>query len=69
VQEVGHGLDAIAAATEEQRRVFTDVATNIEAIAAMARDNSDAVERTSSAAGQLEDLANNLQSAVGRFKT
>ena len=69
VTEVGHGLDAIAAATEQQRRVFTDVAHNIEAIAAMARENSSAVEQTSASARQLEDLANNLQSAVGRFKT
>jgi methyl-accepting chemotaxis protein len=69
VTEVGHGLDTIAAATEEQRRVFTDVAHNIEAIASMARENSTAVEQTSASARQLEDLANNLQSAVGRFKT
>jgi methyl-accepting chemotaxis protein len=69
VTEVGHGLDTIAAATEEQRRTFTDVARNIEAIAKMARDNSTAVEQTSASARQLEDLANNLQSAVGRFKT
>ena len=69
VTEVGHGLDSIAAATEEQRRVFTDVAGNIEAIASMARENSEAVEQTSAAAHQLENLANNLQSAVGRFRT
>ncbi len=69
VTEVGHGLDAIAAATEEQRRTFTDVATNIEAIAAMARENSASVEQTSASALQLESLANELQSAVGRFKT
>ncbi len=69
VTEVGHGLDTIAAATEEQRRVFTDVAHNIESIATMARDNSTAVEQTSESARQLEELANNLQSAVGRFKT
>jgi methyl-accepting chemotaxis protein len=69
VTDVGHGLDTIAAATEEQRRVFTDVAHNIESIAAMARENSTAVEQTSASARQLEELANNLQSAVGRFKT
>ena len=69
VTAVGQGLDTIAAATEEQRRVFTDVASNIEAIAAMARENSMAVEQTSASARQLESLANDLQSAVGRFKT
>ncbi|HEX8962823.1 MAG TPA: methyl-accepting chemotaxis protein, partial [Rhodocyclaceae bacterium] len=69
VTEVGHGLDVIASATEEQRRVFTDVAHNIEAIANMARENNSVVEQTSASARQLEELANNLQSAVGRFKT
>ncbi|MBI4986223.1 MAG: methyl-accepting chemotaxis protein [Rhodocyclales bacterium] len=69
VTEVGHGLDSISEATEEQRRAFSEVARNIESIAAMARENSGAVEKTSAAAQQLESLANNLQSAVGRFKT
>jgi methyl-accepting chemotaxis protein len=69
VTEVGHGLDAISAATEEQHRTFTDVARSIEAIAAMARENSGAVEQTTAAAHALENLANELQSSVGRFKT
>ena len=69
VTEVGHGLDAIATATDEQRRVSGNVAQNIELITAMARENSAAVEHTASAAHQLEALAANLQSAVGRFKT
>jgi len=68
VSEVGHGLDAIAAATDEQRRVSGEVADNIEAIAAMARDNNDAVEQTASAAQSLESLADSLQNTVGRFK-
>jgi len=68
VTEVGHGLDAIAAATDEQRRVSGEVADNIEAIAAMARENNDAVEQTASAAQSLESLADGLQSTVGRFK-
>jgi methyl-accepting chemotaxis protein len=68
VSEVGHGLDAIAAATDEQRRVSGEVADNIEAIAAMARDNNDAVEQTAAAAQSLESLADSLQNTVGRFK-
>jgi methyl-accepting chemotaxis protein len=68
VTEVGHGLDAIAVATDQQRRVSGDVAENIEAIASMARENNDAVERTSAAAQSLEALADGLQNAVGRFK-
>jgi methyl-accepting chemotaxis protein len=69
VEQVGVGLDAIAEATEEQRRVSTEAFTNIEAIAAMAHDNSDAVEQTAESAQRLEDLATELQGTVGRFRT
>lgn len=69
VTEVGHGLDSILAATEEQHRVFTDVAKTIESIAAMARENNQATEETAQSAHTLRNLANALQSAVGRFKT
>jgi hypothetical protein len=46
VTEVGRGLDAIASATDEQRRVSGEVAQNIESISAMSRDNAHAVEQT-----------------------
>ncbi|HEX5393582.1 MAG TPA: methyl-accepting chemotaxis protein [Rhodocyclaceae bacterium] len=69
VTEVGHGLDTIAAATEEQRRVFTEIVKTIEAIAAMAKDNNLASEQTAASAHALQNLANDLQSAVGRFRT
>ncbi|HTY98808.1 MAG TPA: methyl-accepting chemotaxis protein, partial [Rhodocyclaceae bacterium] len=69
VNQVGQGLDTIAGATDEQRRVSDTVAANIEAIAAMARDNSGAIEQTAAEARKLEQLADNLQSIVGRFKT
>ncbi|HEY3433222.1 MAG TPA: methyl-accepting chemotaxis protein [Rhodocyclaceae bacterium] len=69
VTEVGKGLDTIAAATEEQRRVFTEVAKTIESIAAMSRENNTASDQTAAAAHALQDLATNLQSAVGRFRT
>ncbi len=69
VTRVGQGLDAIADATEEQRRVSGQVATNIESIAGMARENTSAVEQTTAAAQELERLAANLQDLVGRFKT
>ena len=68
VSEVGHGLDAIAAATEQQRRVSGAVVSSIESIAEMARDNTQAVEQTAGAAHDLKNLANGLQSMVGRFK-
>ncbi len=69
VEQVGVGLDSIAGATEEQRRVSTEAFTNIEAIAAMAHENSNAVEQTADSAQRLEDLANQLQGTVGRFRT
>lgn len=68
VEEVGEGLNAIASATDQQRLVSSDVASNIEAIATMARDNSESVENTASAADDLKTLAENLQGIVGRFK-
>jgi methyl-accepting chemotaxis protein len=69
VEQVGSGLDVIAAATEAQRRVSAEAFTNIEAIKAMARENSEAVENTTSEAQRLEDLAGQLQGTVGRFRT
>jgi methyl-accepting chemotaxis protein len=69
VSRVGLGLDAIANATEEQRRVSGEVAGNIESIASMARENNDAIEQTATSAQKLDRLAANLQETVGRFKT
>jgi methyl-accepting chemotaxis protein len=68
VSEVGHGLDAIAAATDQQRRVSSDVEAGIEAIAGMARDNNNAVEQTANAAHDVKQLAEGLSAMVGRFK-
>ncbi len=68
VTEVGHGLDAIAQATDHQRRVSGEVAGGIEAIAGMARDNSGAGEKTAGAAHDLRRLAESLQNLVGRFR-
>jgi len=69
VEQVGLGLDEIANATEEQRRLSTEAFRHIEAIAAMAQDNSNAVEQTADSAQQLETLAGQLQNTVGRFRT
>ncbi|QRM20345.1 HAMP domain-containing protein [Dechloromonas sp. TW-R-39-2] len=68
VTEVGHGLDAIASATDQQRRVSGDVEASIEAIAGMARDNTGTVEQTAGAAHDLKRLAEGLAAMVGRFK-
>lgn len=68
VTEVGHGLDAIAVATDQQRRFSGDVELSIEAIAGMARENNVTVEQTTGAAHDLKSLAEGLSSLVGRFK-
>jgi methyl-accepting chemotaxis protein len=68
VNQVGHGLDAIASATDEQRQTSQSVADSIDAIASRARENNQAVEQTANAAQSLESLAQGLQSTVGRFK-
>ncbi|WIM06672.1 MAG: methyl-accepting chemotaxis protein [Candidatus Nitricoxidivorans perseverans] len=69
VNQVGQGLDAIASAAEEQRRVSSEVAGNIDSIATMARENDEVIERTAAATRRLENLADNLQNIVGRFRT
>ena len=68
VSEVGQGLDAIAAATEQQHRFSSEVESSIEAIAGMARNNTGAVEQTAGAAHDLKRLADGLSTLVGRFK-
>ncbi len=68
VVEVGQGLDQIATATDAQRESSTRVAGSIEDIARMARDNTAAIDRTLSAARELEALAVTLQEAVSRFR-
>jgi methyl-accepting chemotaxis protein len=45
------------------------VAQNIESISSMSRDNAHAVEQTATSAQEMEALADNLQSTVGRFHT
>ncbi len=67
VAQVGQGLDQIVQATEEQQRVSANVASSIESIAAMARNNSGAVHQTTEAAQQLESLSEELKGAVGQF--
>ena len=68
VTEVGSGLDAIAHATDEQRRTSRSVADSIDAIASSSRENNRAVEQAASSASSLEELAQGLQATVGRFK-
>ena len=68
VQKVMEGLDKITLATQQQQQASNSVVSNIEDIAAMAKDNHTAVEETTNAAGNLKNLADHLHQTVGRFK-
>ncbi len=69
VEQVGQGLDVIAAASEEQRQVSRAVLADIESIDTMARENGAAVEQNAAAAQRLAGLAGELQTTVRRFRT
>ncbi|MDD5404493.1 MAG: methyl-accepting chemotaxis protein [Sulfuricella sp.] len=68
VNEVGEKVSDVANIAEHQRITSTEVASNVEAIAAMAEENSQAVGQTANAAHHLEQLAESLQNMVSRFK-
>jgi len=68
VVEVGGGLDAIVATTDEQRAASTALTDSIDAIAGMARENDAATEHTVGAAKEMEALAAHLQESVSRFR-
>ncbi len=68
VNEVGSKVSDVAHIAERQRATSTEVSANVEAIAAMASENSQAVGQTANAALHLEQLAESLQNTVSRFK-
>ena len=68
VNEVGSKVADVAVIAERQRTASSAVTANVEAIAAMAAENSLAVGQTANAAQHLEQLAESLQNTVSRFK-
>ncbi len=68
VTQVDAGLSDIVAVTENQRRASSEVANHIDAIAAAVKGNESAIEQTTEAARQLEQLSTALHGAVSRFK-
>ncbi len=68
VGAANRGVDEIAGAVSEQSAGTQDIARHIDEIARMAEENSGAVQRTASVASELEQLAGNLQLAVGGFR-
>jgi methyl-accepting chemotaxis protein len=68
VIQVNQGLGNIRAATDSQRAASYEAAASVEAIAAMAEENSRAIEQAVAGARHLEQLADALQGAVSRFR-
>jgi methyl-accepting chemotaxis protein len=69
VTKSSHGVSDIAASVSEQSLASTEIARNVEMIAQMSEENHAAVNANSQDIVRLEKLANELQAAVGRFKT
>ena len=68
VVQANRGMDDIANAVREQSTGSNDMARHIDAIARMVEENSSAIDQTSLATQRLEQLAQNLQVAVGSFR-
>ncbi len=62
------GVVDITSAVREQGTASNDIAKHIERIAHMAEENHCAMQKTSDAAGMLEQLAVSLQSSVEHFR-
>ena len=67
VAQVNHGIDEISRATIEQQAASQLASQHIDQIARMAEANTRAVNSVVGAARQLEELAEGLGNAVGRF--
>jgi methyl-accepting chemotaxis protein len=68
VDSVNKGLENIAGSISRQRDASQDIARNIERIAVMASSSNDVVKRTVEAVQAMEELSENLNRTVGRFK-
>jgi methyl-accepting chemotaxis protein len=58
----------VAGATREQSAASTSIAQRVEQIAQMVEETSSTIRGTAETAGQLEQIAVNLRSQIGRFK-
>jgi methyl-accepting chemotaxis protein len=68
VDSVNKGLESITDSINRQRDASHDIARNVEQIAVMASNSNDVVKRTVIAVRTMEDLSENLNQTVGRFK-
>lgn len=61
-------IDQISYAIREQSVACNEIARNVECIAQMTGENSEAVDHTSQAARQLETIAASLEKTIGYFR-
>ncbi|MBS4099085.1 MAG: methyl-accepting chemotaxis protein [Sulfuricella sp.] len=61
-------VDDISAALAEQSSASNEIAGQVEKVAQMTEENSATAHETSDAAANLQELANAMRSAVGRFR-
>ena len=66
--QVVRAITDISAALREQGATSTDIARNVERIAQMAEQNSNAVRETAGTAKRLENLAQQLRTEVSHFR-
>jgi methyl-accepting chemotaxis protein len=68
VSQSSRGVSDIAASVSEQSRTSIEIARNVEKIAQMSEENHEAVRSNNREIVHLEELAKELQDAVGRFR-
>ena len=68
MERSSQGVDAITLSVREQISSSNEISRHVAQIAAMAGENTAAVQQTTQAAKHLQDLADGLETAVQRFK-
>jgi methyl-accepting chemotaxis protein len=68
VDGVNRGLEDISCSINKQRDASQNIARNVDQIAVMASRSNDVVKRTVVAVKLMEDMAENLNKTIGRFK-
>lgn len=67
VNRIKQSVSAISVALAEQQSAGTGIASNVEQVAQMSEETSTAASQTASSAGAMEQMAHELQSAIGYF--
>ncbi|RQO71231.1 hypothetical protein DBR44_12360 [Aquitalea sp. FJL05] len=68
-EQVIHAINAISTALQQQSATSHEIAAQVEKVAKMTEDNHGVARHTSQSAGELEQLAGQMQGVVSRFRT